>query len=157
MVSFPPIQSLMGWAIRLFVPRHRAGVILICLDDQQRVLLLRHVFHPKAPWGPPGGWLERYESPADCILRELEEETGLDADLGPVVHISYESSPDQLAVAFLGKLKPGPMRLSSEIIEAKWFHIDALPQPQYPFVQRAIVAAIDEYRRRQMLERESNE
>lgn len=157
MVSFPPIQGLMGWAIRLFVPRHRAGVILVCLDDHGRVLLLRHVFHPKAPWGPPGGWLGRYESPGDCALRELGEETGLEADLGPVVQISYESPPNQLAVAFIGKLKPGPMRLSSEIIEAKWFQADALPQPLYPFVKRAIDAAVDEYRRWQMLEHESNE
>lgn len=157
MVSFPPIRGLMHWAIRLFVPRHRAGVILICLDDQDRVLLLRHVFHPKAPWGPPGGWLGRYESPGECALRELEEETGLEAELGPVVQISYESPPNQLAVAFIGKLKPGPMRLSSEIIEAKWFQADALPQPQYPFVRRAIVAAVGEYRRWQMLELESNE
>jgi hypothetical protein len=60
-------------------------------------------------------------------------------------------------VAFIGKLKPGPMRLSSEIIEAKWFQADALPQPLYPFVKRAIDAAVDEYRRWQMLEHESNE
>lgn len=156
-VSFPPIHGLMQWAIRLFVPRHRAGVILICIDDQQRILLLRHVFHPKAPWGPPGGWLARDESPKDCALRELEEETGLRAELGPVVQISYESPPNQLAVAFLGKLKPGPMKFSSEIIEAKWFRADALPQPLYPFIRRAIVAAVDEYHRWQMLERESNE
>ncbi len=157
MVSFPPVQSLMNWAIRLFVPRHRAGVILICMDDQQRILLLRHVFHPNAPWGPPGGWLGRDESPAKCALRELEEETGLSAELGPVVQISYESPPNQLAVAFLGKLKPGTMKLSSEIIEAKWFRADALPQPQYPFVRRAILAAVNDYQRWQMLERESNE
>lgn len=157
MVGFPPIQRLMHWAIRLFVPRHRAGVILICIDDQQRILLLRHVFHPNAPWGPPGGWLGRDESPGECALRELEEETGLGAELGPVVQISYESPPNQLAVAFLGKLRPGPMRLSSEIIEAKWFRTDALPQPQYPFVKRAIVAAVDKYNQRQMLECKSNE
>ena len=157
MVRFPPVQSLMNWAIRLFVPRHRAGVILICMDDQQRILLLRHVFHPNAPWGPPGGWLGRDESPAKCALRELKEETGLSAELGPVVQISYESPPNQLAVAFLGKLKPGSMKLSSEIIEAKWFRADALPQPQYPFVKRAIFAAVDEYHRWQMLERKSNE
>jgi NADH pyrophosphatase NudC (nudix superfamily) len=90
-------------------------------------------------------------------LRELKEETGLSAELGPVVQISYESPPNQLAVAFLGKLKPGSMKLSSEIIEAKWFRADALPQPQYPFVKRAIFAAVDEYHRWQMLERKSNE
>lgn len=134
----------MGLAIRLVVPRHRAGVVVVCFDNRQRILMLRHVFHPGAPWGPPGGWLARGESPGECALRELKEETGLTADLGPMVYTSMESRPDQISIAFMASVRPGPIQLSSEIIEADWFQPEDLPQPLYSYVKMAIAAAVAE-------------
>ncbi|MCD4687245.1 MAG: NUDIX hydrolase, partial [Anaerolineae bacterium] len=59
-------------------PRFSIGVVGILLDDAgERVLLLKHVFHHPYPWGLPGGWIERGEDPAVCIVRELREETTL--------------------------------------------------------------------------------
>jgi 8-oxo-dGTP diphosphatase len=143
-VRLPLMRHLLGIAIKLFVPRHRTGVLVICFDDQQRILMLRHVFHPGTPWGPPGGWLGRRESPADCALRELNEETGLTADLGKVIHLSFEL-PDQIMIAYTAYVHAvGPMELSSEIIEAGWFHPDSLPQPLYTFVKEAVAAATSE-------------
>jgi 8-oxo-dGTP pyrophosphatase MutT (NUDIX family) len=78
-IRLPFLRFPMGLAIRLVVPKHRTGVAVVCLDSSSRVLLLRHVFHPTKPWGLPGGWLNKGESPQDCALRELREETGLDA------------------------------------------------------------------------------
>jgi hypothetical protein len=34
------------------------------------------------------------------------------------------------------------MNLSSEIIEAKWFRPDSMPQPIFPFVEEAVAAAV---------------
>ena len=45
------------------------------LMTQGQVLLVEHVFHPYAPWGLPGGWIDRNESPSQtAVIRELQEE-----------------------------------------------------------------------------------
>ena len=132
----------MGLAIRLVVPKHRTGVAVVCLDSSSRVLLLRHVFHPTKPWGLPGGWLNKGESPRDCALRELREETGLDAELGALLHVDRQGRPDHLVIAYGATITTGSMNLSSEIIEAKWFRPDSMPQPIFPFVEEAVAAAV---------------
>ena len=81
LMQFRFLQVLMVWGIYLFTPRHRVGVNVVVMDERQRVLLLKHVFHPQSPWGLPGGWLSRHEDPKEGVLRELREETGLTAVL----------------------------------------------------------------------------
>jgi ADP-ribose pyrophosphatase YjhB (NUDIX family) len=127
--------------VKVAVPRLRVGVAVVALDGQERVLLLRHVFHPTAPWGLPGGWLGRRESPMAGAQRELREETGLEAWLGPVLHVASDSTPSQITIAYLARVQADPMRLSAEIIEAGWFSPTALPRPMFPFVYQAIAAA----------------
>ncbi|MCB8942737.1 MAG: NUDIX domain-containing protein [Ardenticatenaceae bacterium] len=128
--------------MKAMVPRQRIGVSIIALDEQERVFLLKHVFHPSVPWGPPGGWLGRDEAPAAGALRELYEETGLTAVLGPVVHMALEENPTHIGIAYLAHIQPGTPRLSPEILEAAWFPIDNLPQPQYAFTEQAIQTAV---------------
>lgn len=136
-----PLQRFMVLGIRAIVARHRVGVALVPIDDRGRVLLLHHVFHPYVPWGLPGGWLDRNETPAACALRELKEETGLDGSLGPVVHFSRAEAPPHLIVAYLGRVTPGEMTLGPEIINAGWFTLDDLPSPLLPFSRKAIETA----------------
>lgn len=143
----PLLNHLMAWGVRLTVPRRRVGVALVLLNRDRQVLLLRHVFHPAVPWGLPGGWLNRRETPAAGAIRELREETGLSADLGSVVHIDGEARPDHIAIAYVGYSdQPEKIRLSPEIIEAAWFDANQLPTPLNPFVQKAIQAALAEER-----------
>jgi 8-oxo-dGTP diphosphatase len=53
--------------------------LVYCLRDEQ-VLLLRRRQHPfPGLWTGPGGKVDPGESPAECAVRELREETGLRA------------------------------------------------------------------------------
>jgi ADP-ribose pyrophosphatase YjhB (NUDIX family) len=123
----------------------RIGVSIVGFNEREEVLMLRHVFHPAVPWGLPGGWLAAGEAPAVCALRELREEAGLSAVLGPPVHIARDPHPDHVGIAYLGWVQPGTPVPGPEIIEARWFAYDAMPQPLLPFTQAAILAAHELY------------
>lgn len=141
-VRFPLVSSLLELAVRITVARHRTGVAVVCLDEIDRVFLLRHVFHPAVPWGLPGGWLSVKEKPSTCALRELKEETGLSASLGPVVHVTRLNRPDHIVIAYLATVNGGIPNLSHEILEADWFDLDNLPSPLFPYTKEAIKAAL---------------
>ena len=141
MARFPFVNYFMAWGIRLVVPKQRIGAGLVALDEKNRVLLLRHVFHPYTPWGIPGGWLNRHEAPADGVLRELREETGLTAVLTNILHIESQNSPPHMGIVYLGRIQPGRLSLSAEIIEAGWFSAGQLPGPLTPLSQQAIESA----------------
>ena len=151
LIRRPFLRRLMVLGLYVIVPRHRAGVAVVVLDRDGRVLMLRHVFHPLAPWELPGGWLGRSESPAEGALRELREETGLTAVLGPVVHTTNEGVPRHLGISYVAWANPGPFRLSGEILEAGWFTPDNLPQPMYGFVYDSIQAAVAVHRQQALL------
>jgi ADP-ribose pyrophosphatase YjhB (NUDIX family) len=128
--------------IRLTVPRQRIGVGLVAVNEAHEVFMLRHVFHPYYQWGLPGGWLKKNEAPAAGVLRELWEETGLTAVLGPAVSVHHDAATAYVGIAYVGQLNPGDLQLSHEIIEAQWFPYHALPGPITTHTELAIQAAV---------------
>ncbi len=62
------------------------------IDEQDRLLLLRHVHH--GMWGTPGGAMEPGETPAQAASRELREETGL--QLEPHALVGVTGGPDHV-------------------------------------------------------------
>ena len=139
--KWPLAKQAMVIATHLMVPRQRVGVSFVALNEAKEVFMLRHVFHPHYEWGLPGGWLKRNEAPDVGVLRELKEETGLTAVLSSVVAVLHNLTPPHIGIAYVGKLNPGELRLSHEIIEARWFPINALPTPLTLHTKLAIEAA----------------
>lgn len=141
-----PLLWSLRTAVKIFAPKHRVGVIVIVLDEQGRILLLRHVFHPTSPWGPPGGWLGRGEAPDIGAARELREETGITAEIGPLIALRREKLPDHLALGYIAHVSAtaiNQLTLSNEILEAAWFEAEALPPRLTSFTRLTIQAALN--------------
>ena len=66
--------------LALEIVRHPGGAVVIALDDQQQLCLIRQFRHAVGGWiwEFPAGLLEPFESPKTAALRELKEETGCD-------------------------------------------------------------------------------
>lgn len=68
----------------------RVAAYVLCRDGDGRILLTRfiHAGHPdSAKWTMPGGGMDWGEEPRATAERELEEETGLRADIGPILGV----------------------------------------------------------------------
>lgn len=55
----------------------RVGVGVIVRNNSKILLLRRKNVHGSGTWSTPGGHLDFSESPEDCAIREVHEETGL--------------------------------------------------------------------------------
>lgn len=78
----PPLRRL---AIRLAMPTVTLAACAVIVDGSGRVLLARHTYRPQ-PWDLPGGFVGRSEQPPAALSREIREELGVQALIGPLLH-----------------------------------------------------------------------
>jgi 8-oxo-dGTP diphosphatase len=107
--------------------RFIVGVLGVVLDERGRVLLFRHTYRPFAPWGLPSGWMKPNESPAEAIVREVREETGLAIEVVEVLELGTAARPQHLDVWLRCRSRGGSPGPSAEVDEARFFELDALP------------------------------
>src|SRR5215218_9450162 len=120
-------------------PTFRAGVGIVVMDGEGRVLVGRRRGQAAAWQFPQGGLAHAEESPPSAALRELGEETGLRPDDVELVDdvdrwLAYELPPSlrsaktglgQVQRWFLARLRPGaaavlPRAANGEFEELKW-------------------------------------
>ncbi|MEU6393697.1 NUDIX domain-containing protein [Streptomyces sp. NPDC046939] len=104
------------------------GVTGVVRDERQRVLLLRHrMWSRKRPWGLPTGFAVKGEEFGDTVVREVREETGLDVAVGRLVRLN-SGFKLRVEVAYEAHVTGGTLRIDPfEILEARWFAVDELP------------------------------
>lgn len=122
-------------------PSFTVGGLCLVERSDGRVLLVRHVYRPS--WGLPGGFLKRFETPADGVRREVREEVGLDVDLVGPPEVVVSASRRQVDVVFRARPAAGvdpavATPVSAEIAEVRWARLDALPDLQ-PETAEALV------------------
>ncbi len=125
--------------IGLGAPRFFVGVVAICVDEG-RVLLARHrVGDPR--WRLPGGFLQRNETIEECIRRELREELGRAAEGIDLVRVSAGYRYPRVEIVVRCRLIGAPGPFSSEVIEARYFSLEELPElraDQRRMIERAL-------------------
>ncbi len=126
---------------RLGQPKFTAGVVGVVFNAQGQVLLVEHVFHPYAPWGLPGGWIDRNESPSHTAARELQEELQLTVEVGSLLLVEVDFG-NHLDFAYLCNATSPVGILSSELLDYGWYDTSALPK-LHRFHYKAIKSALE--------------
>ena len=101
-------------AVRIAAPKVTLGACAIILDDQGRVLLAHHTYRAR-PWGLPGGFVNTNEQPERGLSRELREELGVDAQVGPVLSAATNPTTHQLTLYYRATLLGRPREDGVEI------------------------------------------
>ena len=123
----------------------RAAAYVVLIDANQQILLTQFskAGHPKSGyWTLPGGGMEWGEQAHDTALRELSEETGLSADIGPLLGTQAEwfdeTTSDHgerglaLRLIYFAENPTGPLKTNfsddDTTIAAAWIPISTVPQ-----------------------------
>lgn len=110
-------------------PIPAAGGVIMRAD---KVLLVQRKFYPRiGDWTLPAGFLEYFESPAECAVREIQEETGLHARIDDIFGVyAGRDDPRNTAILILyrmtitgGELQPG-----DDAQDAAFFGPDEIPE-----------------------------
>ena len=94
-------------------------------------------------WELPGGNFNPGESPEQALLREIEEETGLQAEIvrhvGDYVRTGFRP---HVARVFLCRVRGGEARPSRETPRVAWWPLERLPSTLFPWYRQPIGDAL---------------
>ena len=120
-------------------PRMSPAVIVAVIKEGK--ILLAHNRRFTAPvYSLIAGFVEAGESLESAVHREILEETGL-----VVKNVRYFSSqcwpfPDSLMVAYVAEYVSGDIVVNDELVDAKWFDRDTMPEvPVRGPISRAVI------------------
>lgn len=107
-----------------------AAVGVICLRDDQ-VLLIRRGRPPRrGEWSLPGGRVEPGETLRAAALRELSEETGITAELGPLIDVVDGIFPDSgrhyVLIDFAARWQSGEPVAGDDADDARFWPLNGI-------------------------------
>jgi 8-oxo-dGTP diphosphatase len=136
---------------QVVVQQTRVGAYVVCVRDGS-LLLVR--FSRSGTWTLPGGGLDHGERPEDGAVREVEEETGLQIALGPVIGVdstrwdrSSDGSPidmHALRILYTAEVVGGSLRdeIGGSTDRAEWVPLaDLADRPHIGLVDIGLAAA----------------
>jgi 8-oxo-dGTP pyrophosphatase MutT (NUDIX family) len=120
----------------------RPAARALVLDPDGRTLLVRYVNPDTGEqlWTTPGGGIDPSESPSDAVRRELKEEAGLEAEIGPVIWTRRElyvwagktiDQREQIVLVRTPAFEPSPEigrngLLAEDVHELRWWTLAEL-------------------------------
>jgi len=136
-------------------PRHpQPGAGVVCLRGAD-VLLIRRGKPPRAgEWSLPGGRIEWGESPQDAALRELGEETGVEAEILGLLDVVDGAfrGPDgalqahYVLIDYAARWRSGEPVAGDDAVEARfWPAAEAMALVQWSETRRIIALALERY------------
>jgi len=104
----------------------------VVFNENEEILLVQRKVEPHiGEWCLPGGYMELRETPEQCCMRELKEETGLEGEivcqLGNILsrNMFYDSI---IVQGYLVKNPKGTLHASDDCLDAKFFALNKMPR-----------------------------
>jgi 8-oxo-dGTP diphosphatase len=94
------------------------AVGIVCVRDGEVLLIRRGNAPMRGRWAIPGGRVEPGETPAEAALRELQEETGVTAELLGIIE-TFAAAP-YLITEFAARWTAGEPRAGDDALEARF-------------------------------------
>jgi ADP-ribose pyrophosphatase YjhB (NUDIX family) len=136
-------------------PQHPLPAVLAAVvEDGKLALVQRAKEEEPRRWGLPGGLIELGETPAQAAVRELAEETGLEAQAGPVIDQFDVVVRDDcgrvrthyVVLVVSCRLVGGTLAAASDAAAAGWFCMQEITglhgHPNLPRIARMLLAPI---------------
>jgi len=109
-------------------PIPAAGAIL---NRDGKILLVKRKYPPRVgDWCFPAGFMEYDESPVECCIREVKEETGLDIVINRLFwNYSGHDDPRSNAVLamYLADIAGGQLTAGDDALDVGFFDLDSTP------------------------------
>ena len=125
------------------------SVVAVIVDDHERVLLTRRSIPPfKDMWVMPGGKIDLGEPIATALRREVDEEVGLEVEVGSLIDVFEHLTPGEENchyVILFYRCKPVHDDLThnpDEVAEASWVPRHELAAYRMPDGTRTILGKI---------------
>lgn len=127
-------RKVRRWIVRSMAPSYTAGAMCFIERPDGAVLFVRTAYRTR--WGVPGGLLKRGEDPGDGARREVLEEVGLAVELLGEPTVVVDPAPQRIDIVYRARLADPdaaaePRVGTPEIVEARWFRPDELPELQF--------------------------
>jgi 8-oxo-dGTP diphosphatase len=120
-----------------------AGVII----EGARVLLSQRKTgtHLAGAWEFPGGKVEPGEDPRAALARELEEELGIDAEVGEPLEVTFHryATKSVLLLFFAATRRAGsPEPRAIDVAAVRWAGVEELRDEEFPPADVAVLAKV---------------
>jgi 8-oxo-dGTP diphosphatase len=106
------------------------GAFAIIFNENGQVLLSHR--RDMDAWNLPGGGVESRELPSEAVIREVKEETGLDAVIERLVGVYGKADKDELVFAFVCRVTGGQLVLTDEADQHRFFAVEQIPPNTLP-------------------------
>lgn len=122
----------------------KVAVIVFILNDDKVLLTQRSLNPGQGKWALPGGFADHDEAPEAAAIREVQEETGLEAQISQLLAVipKRDQGLADIVIAFSAEVVAGEPFAGDDAAAVGWFGVEELP----PLVFYPCITLIDMWR-----------